>query len=146
MKGMRHVLHDEPDPFYVCGTDFQRGISRLKDDGLRFDCLIFESHLPKTIELVDRHPNQIFIVDHIAKPSISKKALDPWRQQLTELALRPSVYCKLSGMATEAHWDPWAEQDLTPYFEVVFHTLAAGARCLGPIGPLAPWRPPMNGG
>jgi L-fuconolactonase len=67
--------------------------------------LILDSDLPQTIELVDSHPNQIFIVDHIAKPNIRQKALDPWRQQMTELASRTNVYRKLSGMVTEAHWD-----------------------------------------
>jgi len=66
MKGMRHVLHDELDPSYMLRDDFNRGIGLLKDYGLRYDLLIFESHLPQTIAFVDRHPNQIFIVDHIA--------------------------------------------------------------------------------
>ena len=91
--------------------------------------------MPQTIELVDRHPNQIFIVDHIAKPSIRKKALDPWRQQLIELASRPNVYCKLSGMVTEAHWDLWTEQELDPVISKPFlKPLVASARCLGLIG------------
>jgi L-fuconolactonase len=136
MKGMRHVLHDEPDPFYMSREDFHRGISRLKDYGLRFDCLIFESHLPQTIELVDRHPNQIFIVDHIAKPSIRQKALDPWRQQLTELASRPNVYCKLSGVVTEAHWDLWTEQELTPYFETVLKAFGCKRTMFGSDWPV----------
>ena len=76
MRGIEvEAIIDDPLTV-ITRDDFQRGISRLKDYGLRFDCLIFESHLPQTIELVDRHPNQIFIVDHIAKPSIRKKALD----------------------------------------------------------------------
>jgi len=136
MKGMRHVLHDEPDPFYMSSEDFHRGISLLKDYGLRYDCLIFESHLPQTIELVDRHPNQIFVVDHIAKPSISKKALDPWRQQLTELALRPNVYCKLSGMVTEADWNSWTEQELVPYFEIVLKAFGCKRTMFGSDWPV----------
>jgi L-fuconolactonase len=136
MKGMRHVLHDEPDPFYMSREDFHRGISRLKDYGLRFDCLIFEHHLPQTIEFVGRHPNQIFIVDHIAKPSICKKVLAPWRQQLTELASRPNVYCKLSGMVTEAHWDLWTEQDLAPYFEIVLQAFGCERTMFGSDWPV----------
>ena len=98
--------------------------------------LNFESHLPQTIELVDRHPNQIFIVDHIAKPSIRKKALNPWRQQLIELASRPNVYCKLSGMVTEAHWDLWTEQELTPYFETVLEAFGCKRTMFGSDWPV----------
>jgi L-fuconolactonase len=136
MKGMRHVLHDEPDPFYMCREEFHRGISRLKDYGLRFDCLIFEGHLRQTIELVDRHPNQIFVVDHIAKPRIRQRILAPWRQRLTELASRPNVYCKLSGMVTEAHWDLWTEQELTPYCETVLEAFGSKRTMFGSDRPV----------
>jgi L-fuconolactonase len=120
VKGMRHVLHDEPDPFFMLRDDFDRGIGLLKNYGLRYDLLIFESHLPQTIEFVDRHPNQVFIVDHIAKPRIRERALSPWKQNLAQLAQRPNVYCKVSGMVTEAKWDCWTEEDMAPYFEIVF--------------------------
>lgn len=136
VKGMRHVLHDEPDPFYMCRQDFHRGISRLKDYGLRFDCLIFASHLPQTIELVDRHPNQVFIVDHIAKPSIRHQTFAPWRQQLTELASRPNVYCKLSGMVTEANWDLWTEKELAPYFETALNAFGCKRTMFGSDWPV----------
>jgi L-fuconolactonase len=136
VKGMRHVIHDEPDPFYMCRKDFHRGISRLRDYNLRFDCLIFESHLPQTIDLVDRHPSQIFVVDHIAKPSIRKREISPWRQQLTELALRPNVYCKLSGMVTEADWDLWTEKELNPYFETVLNAFGCKRTMFGSDWPV----------
>jgi len=119
VKGMRHVLHDEPDPFYMLREDFNRGVSLLKTYRLRYDLLIFESHLPQTIEFVDRHPCQVFVVDHIAKPCIHKGVLSPWRERLKELAQRENVYCKVSGMVTEAKWDCWTEEDLTPYFDAV---------------------------
>ncbi|HEX4032620.1 MAG TPA: amidohydrolase family protein [Terracidiphilus sp.] len=118
VKGVRHVLHDEPDPYYMCREDFHRGVSLLSHYGLRYDLLIFASHLPQTIEFVDRHPNQIFIVDHIAKPRIREGVLSPWRENLKELALRQNVYCKLSGLVTEARWSTWKEVDLKPYLDV----------------------------
>lgn len=117
IRGMRHVLHDEPDDFYMLRDDFNRGVSYLKALGLRYDVLIFEKHLPQTLEFVDRHPGQIFIVDHVAKPRIRERVLSPWRENLAELALRENVYCKLSGMVTEANWSCWTESDLRPYFE-----------------------------
>jgi L-fuconolactonase len=119
VKGMRHVLHDEADPNYMLRDDFNRGVSLLKDYNLRYDILIFEQHLPQTIEFVDRHPNQVFILDHIAKPKIRERLLTPWRENMKELSRRSNVYCKLSGMVTEADWTSWQDEDLAPYIEVV---------------------------
>jgi L-fuconolactonase len=119
LKGIRHVLHDEPDDFYMLRDDFNHGISLLNDFDLRYDILICERHLPQTIQFVDRHPNQLFIVDHIAKPRIKDRVRSPWEAEITELARRDNVYCKLSGMVTEADWNGWTESDLRPYFDTV---------------------------
>jgi L-fuconolactonase len=119
LRGVRHVLHDEVDDFYVLREAFNRGISLLKDFGLVYDILIFERHLPQTIQFVDRHPNQIFIIDHIAKPKIKDHIVAPWNAGIAELALRENVYCKISGMATEADWKCWTQDDLRPYFDTV---------------------------
>lgn len=119
LRGVRHVLHDEIDDFYVLREGFNRGISLLKDFGLVYDILIFERHLPQTIQFVDRHPNQIFIIDHIAKPKIKDHIMAPWNVGIAELARRENVYCKISGMATEADWKFWTQDDLRPYFDTV---------------------------
>lgn len=119
MKAVRHPIHDEPDDHFILGEDFNRGIAELKQFNLRYDILIFEKHLPQTIQFVDRHPNQIFILDHAAKPRIRERALVSWRNNIRELALRPNVYCKISGMVTEADWHTWSEEDLFPYIETV---------------------------
>ena len=119
LKGVRHVLHDEADDRYMLREDFNRGIGSLKQFDLRYDLLIFERHLPQTIEFVDRHPNQILILDHIAKPRIHEHMLEPWRSNLQELARRENVYCKISGMVTEADWHSWNEAQLWPYIETV---------------------------
>jgi len=118
LKAVRHVLQDEPDHNYMLRDDFNRGIALLKDFGLRYDILIFERHLPQTIEFVDRHPNLTFILDHVAKPRIRDGILSPWRENMRELARRPNVYCKLSGMATEADLHAWTPSELRPYAEV----------------------------
>src|SRR5579864_8909046 len=99
-------------------TDFDRGIGLLNGFGLRYDILIFERHLPQSIALVDRHPKLKFLLDHIAKPRIREGALSPWRENLRELARRPNVYCKLSGMVTEADHRAWTEAQLQPYMEI----------------------------
>jgi L-fuconolactonase len=136
MKGMRHILHDEADPFYMLREDFQRGLSQLKVHGLRYDLLIFERHLPQAITLIDAHPQQIFIVDHIAKPRIRERSISPWRENLKELARRENVYCKLSGMVTEADWKLWSEEDLKPYFEIVLEAFAPQRTMFGSDWPV----------
>ena len=119
LKAVRHVLHDEPDDSYMLRDDFNRGISLLRSFGLAYDILIFERHLPQTLAFVDRHPGQVFVVDHIAKPRIKARLLSPWRERIQELARRENVYCKVSGMATEADWNAWTADDLRPYFDTV---------------------------
>ncbi len=119
LKSIRHVLQSEPDERYMLREDFNRGVSLLRNYGLAYDILIFERHLPQTMQFVDRHPNQIFVLNHIAKPRICDRAISPWREQMTELAERENVYCKVSGMVTEADWSNWTIADLRPYFDVV---------------------------
>lgn len=119
LKAVRHVLHDEPDDFYMLRDDFSHGVSLLADVNLAYDILIFERHLSQSIEFVDRHPRQIFVVDHMAKPMIKAGALWQWGEKVTELAKRENVYCKVSGMATEADWSHWTSEQLRPYFDTV---------------------------
>jgi L-fuconolactonase len=117
-KAVRHVLHDEPDDFYMLRDDFNKGISVLKSLELTYDLLIFEKHLPQTMKFVDRHPYQRFVVDHLAKPRIREGILSPWRENLKELAKREQVSCKLSGLVTEADDESWTEGELFPYMEI----------------------------
>jgi L-fuconolactonase len=119
LKAVRHVLHDEPDDRYMLREDFQRGVGLLKQFGLVYDILIFERHLPQTLQFVDRFPDQVFVLDHIAKPKIAAGELAPWQGLIVELSHRPNVYCKVSGMATEADWNAWTPESLRPYFDTV---------------------------
>jgi L-fuconolactonase len=119
LKGFRHVVQDEPDDAFLLRSDFNAGISLLKQYDLVYDILIFERQLPAAISFVDGHPGQVFVLDHVAKPRIRERALEPWRAYIRELARRENVFCKLSGMVTEADWAHWRPQDLEPYFDVV---------------------------
>lgn len=119
LKAVRHVLHDEPDDMYMLRADFNHGIEKLRQFNLVYDILIFEKHLPQTIEFVDRHPGQIFVVDHIAKPLIKDRVIAPWDKLITELAQRRNVYCKLSGVVTEADHAHWTPENIKPYLDVV---------------------------
>jgi L-fuconolactonase len=117
LRGVRHVLQDEPDENYMLGDDFNRGIEALRPFHLVYDILIHERHLPQSIEFVDRHPEQVFVLDHVAKPRIGEGILSPWRENMLELTRRPNVYCKISGMVTEADWSRWTPADLRPYID-----------------------------
>jgi len=118
LRGVRHVLHDETDEQFMAREDFNRGVSLLKDFGLAFDILIFERQLPSAIRLVDRHPEQIFVLDHLGKPKIKEGEREPWAKNIAELARRSNVYCKVSGLATRADWQAWTEPALREYFDV----------------------------
>jgi L-fuconolactonase len=119
LKGLRHVIQDEPDDNYINRPDFNRGMTAITASGLAYDILILEKHLPVAIEFVDRHPNQVFVLDHIAKPRIRDAVFEPWKRNISELARRPNVYCKLSGIVTEANWQKWSQADLQPYVDAV---------------------------
>lgn len=116
--GVRHILHDEPDDQYMLRDDFNRGVARLQGLGLVYDVLVFARHLPWTIEFVDRHPNQPFVVDHIAKPVIAAARFDEaWARDMRALAERPHVSCKLSGVVTEVRDPAWTPALLEPYLD-----------------------------
>jgi L-fuconolactonase len=118
LKGVRHVIQDEPDDHFILRNDFNAGVSALVDFGLVYDILIFERHLPQTIEFVDQHPNQRFVLDHLAKPRAKEKTFEPWRNNLHRLAQRENVYCKLSGLVTEADWESWTYEQLCVYLDI----------------------------
>jgi len=119
LKGLRHVVQAEPDENFLLREDFNRGIRTLRGTGLVYDMLIYERHLPQTIQFVDRHPEQAFVLDHIAKPRIREGVLEPWSTQIRELARRENVSCKLSGIVTEADWKQWNLESLRPYLDTV---------------------------
>jgi L-fuconolactonase len=124
LKGLRHVLQAEPDA-YMLSDGFERGMKVLEGSRLAYDVLVLERQLDSAIALVDRHPGQVFVLDHLAKPRIAVHELEPWGTLMRELARRPNVHCKLSGMTTEADWTAWTADDLRPYFDVVLECFGA---------------------
>lgn len=119
LKGLRHIIHDEPDDDFILRADFNRGVGLLEEFGLAYDILIFEKHLSRAIEFVDRRPATRFVLDHMAKPRIAEGVLEPWRTEVARLAERPNVFCKISGMVTEADWRGWSPDQLRPYYDAV---------------------------
>ena len=136
LKGVRHVVQGEPDPEFILGKDFNRGISFLKDYNLVYDILIVEHQLPNTIRFVDQHPDQQFVLDHIAKPKIKANEIKDWRENLMELAKRENVSCKISGMVTEADFKNWTEEQLQPYFNVVLEAFGSSRLLFGSDWPV----------
>jgi L-fuconolactonase len=136
LKGVRHVLHDEPDPLYMLREDFNAGIGLLRQYDLRYDLLIFAKHIPQTITFVDRHPNQIFVVDHIAKPRIAEGEIEEWRTDIQALSRRENVFCKLSGMITEGNWRSWTAAQMQPYFDAVLEAFGPSRLMFGSDWPV----------
>jgi len=135
LVAVRHVLQDEPDA-YMARDDFNLGLSALRRFGLRYDILIYERQLPAAIAMVDRHPQQIFILDHLAKPRIKDGVLSPWRENMRELARRPNVYCKISGMVTEAEHRAWTNAQLEPYVETALEAFSPRRLMIGSDWPV----------
>jgi L-fuconolactonase len=135
LKGLRHVLQGEPDG-YMLRDEFSRGLRSLRPHGLVYDILIYEHQLPQAIELVDRHPEQPFVLDHSAKPPIRAREIEPWRTRLRELARRPHVTCKLSGLVTEADYLAWTGETLRPYVETVIECFGPGRVLFGSDWPV----------
>lgn len=118
LKGIRHQVHDEPDPRWLCRDDVRAGLAAVAEAGLVYDLLTKTPHLPAALETAEALPQLSFVVDHISKPVIGGD-LEPWASDLRALAALPNVTCKLSGMVTEASWTDWKVSDLQPYADVV---------------------------
>lgn len=148
LKGIRHLLQDEPDDAYMLRPDFRRGLSALGRRGLVYDLLLFPRHLPHAIQLVQAFPDQPFVLDHLAKPRIKEGLLSPWQDDIRRLARFDNVVCKLSGMVTEADWDDWKPADFHPYLDVVLEAFGPERLMIGsdwPVCTLAgEYRPVMK--
>ncbi|MDC6366912.1 MULTISPECIES: amidohydrolase family protein [Flavobacteriaceae] len=120
LKGLRHIVQDEPDEYFMLRPEFQKGIALLEKYGLTYDILIYPKHLSSALELVKTFPGQQFVVDHIAKPKIDG-TIDPcWAHYMEKLGEQSNVYCKVSGMVTETSWGNWHRKDFPSYLDVVF--------------------------
>lgn len=120
-SGVRHIVQDEPNDFLL-REDFQNGISKLKQFNLTYDILVFPTQLFAAIELVQKFPDQLFVMDHLAKPYIKEGKIDQWKTDMETLAKLPNVYCKVSGMVTEADLNNWKKEDFTNYLDVIFNS------------------------
>jgi len=136
VKGFRHVVQGEPDPNFLLRPNFLNGISKLEKYGYTYDILIFPHQLGATLEFVKKFPNQKFVIDHIAKPYIKDGFYDGWAVLMTEVAKYENVYCKLSGMATEADYSNWTTKDVEPYMDLVLHVFGPQRTMFGSDWPV----------
>lgn len=127
--GVRHVTHDEPDDDFIVRPDVVRGLKVLEKHGVPFDLLFFTKHLQHAQTLAEHLPTLPMVIDHLAKPEIKDGRTDNWLANFKAAAAHENIYCKLSGMITEADWKHWKPSDLRPYVETALE-LFGPDRCM----------------
>ncbi|MBN1414530.1 MAG: amidohydrolase family protein [Bacteroidales bacterium] len=136
LVGVRHVVQDEPDDDFMLRDDFQFGIRKLAAYKLTYDLLIYPRHLTRAIRLVRSFPGQTFILDHMAKPTVKTQEIQPWKQHIEQLAELHNVFCKISGMVTEADWHSWKSDDFSQYMDVVINAFGTNRIMIGSDWPV----------
>ena len=136
LKGFRHVVQDEEDDNFIIQESFINGVRALRDFDLTYDILIYPRHLAPTKKFLEALPDQKFVIDHIAKPFIKNGIIDPWEKEIRALAKFPNVFCKVSGMVTEAEWKAWTFDDFKKYLDVVYDAFGVDRLMFGSDWPV----------
>jgi L-fuconolactonase len=140
VRGIRRLIQSEPDPDFCLRSDFVAGVKLLAKYDLSFDICVYHHQLRSALELVRQCPEIRFVLDHVGKPDIRAGSMDPWRSHIRELSALPNVWCKLSGMATEADHKTWRREDLRPYIDHVIDCFSFSRLMFGgdwPVSTLA---------
>jgi L-fuconolactonase len=137
LKGIRRIIEFEPDLDFCLDSDFIAGLKLLPKYNLKFDICINHKHMANTIRMVEQCPEVTFILDHIGKPDIKNKLLEPWKTQIKQLSRLPNVWCKVSGLVTEADMQNWTREDLKPYIDHVFDCFGFEKTMFGGDWPVA---------
>jgi L-fuconolactonase len=119
LVGIRHQVHDEPDPAWLLREDVGRGLRAVRDAGLTYDLLVRSPELPAALGVVRQVPDLRFVIDHLAKPPIKDRVIQPWADLIRPFGALDNAWCKVSGMVTEADWATWQPTDLAPYVDHV---------------------------
>lgn len=122
IKGFRHILQAEPNLDFMLSPNFCKGISQLEKYGYTYDLLIYPKHLPFALQLVQQFPNQKFVIDHLAKPNIKEHLYDEWENGIKAIGKHQNVYCKVSGLVTEANWNHWTQADFSFCLDIIVDT------------------------
>ena len=136
LLGIRHIVQSEPDERFLLQPEFLHGIGALAECDLTYDLLIYPRQLSVAAEFVRRFPRQRFALDHLAKPLIKTGTLQPWDADIRKLAQFPNVFCKLSGLVTEADWKTWKPEHIAPYLDVAMECFGPGRLMIGSDWPV----------
>jgi L-fuconolactonase len=136
LVGVRHIVQSEPDDRFLLQPEFLRGIATLEEFDLAYDILIYTKHLPTASDFVERFPHQRFVLDHLAKPPIKSGQVDSWENDIRRLAEFPNVFCKLSGLVTEADWQHWQPEQIVPFLDVAFESFGPDRLMIGSDWPV----------
>ncbi|MCL5971411.1 MAG: amidohydrolase family protein [Firmicutes bacterium] len=137
-KGVRHLIHEEPDPDWVIRDVVIEGLKVLAAFGIPFDVVaVFPDHLRHVPTLAEKIPNLNMVIDHLAKPPIKDHAMEPWRSQIKSAARYPQVFAKVSGLNTAADWKTWTAEDLRPYIDAALDAFGAERLMFGSDWPVA---------
>lgn len=136
LKGFRHIVQGEPDPSFIIREDFCRGIQLLSKYNFTYDILVYPVQLPAVAAFVQQFPDHRLVIDHLAKPYIKAGDVDNWAKQMRAIAQHPHVYCKLSGMVTEADWNNWEPAHFAPFLEVCLEAFGADRLLFGSDWPV----------
>ncbi len=136
LVGIRHIVQSEPDDRFLLRPEFLRGIAALEEFDLAYDILIYTKHLPVAAEFVERFPRQRFVLDHLAKPPIKSGRISSWASGIRRLAEFPNVFCKMSGLVTEADWQHWQPEQIVPFLDVAFESFGPDRLMIGSDWPV----------
>jgi L-fuconolactonase len=136
LRGFRHIAQSEADDRFLVREDFLRGIAQLHRHGFTYDILVYPRQLPAARALVDKFPEQRFVVDHLAKPEIKAGEMKTWAGYMRRIAENHNVFCKVSGLVTEADWRHWKAADFRPYLDVVFEAFGPDRLMFGSDWPV----------
>ena len=130
-KGVRHLVESEPHDDWLVRPAVLAGLRKLSERGLSYDLLVHTRHLRYVPQVADSCPDLPLVIDHMAKPPIARNEIEAWAGALKPVARYPNVYCKLSGLVTEANWNSWQANDLRPYVEYALELFGADRMMFG---------------
>jgi L-fuconolactonase len=145
LVGIRHQVHDEPDPDWLLRPEVRRGLVAVEAAGLAYDLLVRTRELPAALETARALPGSRFVIDHLAKPPIRDGAMSPWAERLGAFAALPNVACKLSGLVTEADWVRWSIEDLRPFVDQALAVFGPARLLFGSDWPVSLLASPYQG-
>jgi L-fuconolactonase len=136
-RGVRHVVQSEPDERFLLGEELLGAVAVLRELDLTYDILVYHHQLPAVAEFVAHFPESRLILDHLGKPAIARGELEPWASWIRKLGRAPNLYCKLSGLVTEADWQEWKKSDFTLYLDIALEAFGPGRLVFGSDWPVA---------